>query len=683
MCVDTGGTFTDLVVDDGLSFEVYKSPTTPSDPIIGVLRVIAAAAQSRGVEVGELLGATDIFVHATTQSLNAVLTGRTARTAFLTTAGHPDVLVLREGGREHFDARAVFPKPYVPRSLTFEVVERVASTGDVVASLDREHAAQTIGGLARLEVEAVAVCLLWSIVNPAHELSVGRLLDELMPEVPYTLSHQLSPSLREYRRASAAAIDASLKPLMTAYLGGLSTRLHAAGFEGRLLMVTSAGALLDVDEVAAAPIHSLKSGPAMAPVAARLVVGRELGRSGAVVTDTGGTSYDVSLVRAGEIPWTRETWIGEPYLGHMTGFPSVDVRSYGAGGGSIASVDRGGLLRVGPESAGADPGPAAYKLGGTRATFTDAAVLLGWIDPLDFLGGTIRLDADAARAAMTRDVGEPLGLDAIEAAAAVALLMTEQMVRAVEDMTLRQGLDPAEVPLVAGGGAAGLNVVAVARRLGCVDVLVPDVSAVLSAAGGLVSDLAKDFIATHPTRTSSFDHVGVAQVLDELRAQAKAFLDGVVPPGASTRIDLFAEAHYAREVWEIEVAVTDGVADEHAVEQLRRAFHARHEELYAVSDPHAVIEVISWRIRASCRVPSRGARAVARDDSGPPPRPRRRAWFERAGWVDTPVYELAHLALGESMPGPALVTSSVTTTVIDPGAELALTPGGCLHVRVG
>ena len=277
----------------------------------------------------------------------------------------------------------------------------------------------------------------------------------------------------------------------------------------------------------------------------------------------------------------------------MTGFPSVDVRSYGAGGGSIASVDRGGLLRVGPESAGADPGPAAYGRGGSRPTFTDAAVVLGWIDPRDFLGGSIELDANAARAALAGGVGEPLGLDAVEAAAAVALVTTEQMVRAIEDATLRQGLDPAAAPLVAGGGAAGLNAVAIARRLGCADVLVPDVSAALSAAGALVSDVAKDFAITHPTWTSRFDHAGVARVLDELRARAAAFLDGVAPPGAPTGVDLFAEAHYAREVWEIEVPLEDGVADAAAVERLRRVFHARHDELYAVSDPDAVVEVIS------------------------------------------------------------------------------------------
>jgi N-methylhydantoinase A len=503
--VDTGGTFTDLVLEDGKELEVYKRPTTPADPVCGILDVLAAAAQARRKTVAELLTAAGTFIHATTHSLNALLTGRTARTAFLTTAGHPDVLVLREGGREHFDVRAPFPRPYVPRSLTFEISGRIASTGAVVTPLDEAQVCRVIDALSEHDVEAVAVCLLWSIVNPEHEVAVGRLLDARLPNVPHTLSHQLSPALREYRRASASAIDASLKPLMSTYLTRLDARLRAEGFAGRLLMVTSSGGLLDIEEVAAAPIHSLKSGPAMAPVAGRVYAEAELARPTAIVTDTGGTSYDVSVVRDGMIPWTRETWLGQPYLGHMTGFASVDVRSYGAGGGSIASVDGGGLLRVGPESAGADPGPAAYGRGGTAATFTDAAIVLGYIDPADFLGGRIRLDAGVARAAVRREVGVPLRLDDVTAAAAVVDVLTEQMVRVIEDTTLRQGIDPAAAALVAGGGAAGLNAVGIAGRLGCSEVLVPDVSAALSAAGALVSDIAKDFVVTFQTRTSRFE----------------------------------------------------------------------------------------------------------------------------------------------------------------------------------
>ena len=355
--VDTGGTFTDLVIeDDAGRLEIYKSATTPNDPVRGILDVFQVAAEQRGVDRRELLGSASVLIHGTTRGLNAVLTGSTARTAFLTTEGHPDMLLFREGGRtDIFDLSLPYPEPYVPRALTFEVAERIGPNGAVLRPLDEDALLDTIERLAEREVEAVGVCLLWSIVNPIHEQRVGALLNAQLPHVALTLSHELNPCLREYRRASSTCIDASLKPLMTHYIRTVEEHLRDAGFRGRVLIVTSAGAALDAKDVAEMPIHSLGSGPSMAPVAGRHFMTSDAAAEMAIVADTGGTSYDVSVVRRGRIPWTRETWIGRPYFGHMTGLPSVDVRSVGAGGGSIARVDGGGLLRVGPESAGADP----------------------------------------------------------------------------------------------------------------------------------------------------------------------------------------------------------------------------------------------------------------------------------------------------------------------------------------
>ena len=396
--VDTGGTFTDLVVesDDG-GLRMYKAPTTPSDPVAGVLETLARAADDLGESREALLDRGEMLIHGTTHAINAIVTGNTARTAFLTTKGHPDVLVFREGGRtEPFNFTVPYPEPYVPRSLTFEVSERVAYDGSVTEPLDEAGVMEIIEELKSREIEAVGVCLLWSIVTPAHELRVGALLERHLPGVPYTLSHVLNPSLREYRRASSTCIDASLKPLMGDYLGGLESRLRDAGFGGRVLVVTTQGGAMDAADMAHAPIHSINSGPAMAPIAGRAYAEADTGADTAIIADTGGTTFDVSLVRGGRIPWTRETWIGQPYRGHMTGFPAVDVKSIGAGGGSIAWVDEGGLLHVGPKSAGAVPGPVCYGAGGTEPTVTDASVILGWIDPAYFLGGTMALETEAA-----------------------------------------------------------------------------------------------------------------------------------------------------------------------------------------------------------------------------------------------------------------------------------------------
>ncbi|MBT3809449.1 MAG: hydantoinase/oxoprolinase family protein, partial [Rhodospirillaceae bacterium] len=333
---DTGGTFTDLIVeDDDGTLSMYKASTTPSDPVQGVLDALTLAAADRDMPLGDLLARGEMLIHGTTHAINAIITGNTARTAFLTTSGHPDILVLREGGRiEPFNFVAAYPEPYIPRALTFEVPERVNSAGAAHTPLEEAATVEIIGKLKQNGVEAVAVCFLWSISNPAHELRVGELLEEHLPGVPYTLSHQINPALREYRRASATAIDASLKPLMGKYLGGLTERLTAAGFAGRTLVLTSQGGMLDATDLAQKPIHAINSGPSMAPIAGRNYADIDAASSNVIIADTGGTTYDVSLVRDGRIPLTKETWIGQPFRGHMTGFPSIDIKSVGAGGGS-------------------------------------------------------------------------------------------------------------------------------------------------------------------------------------------------------------------------------------------------------------------------------------------------------------------------------------------------------------
>jgi N-methylhydantoinase A len=682
--VDTGGTFTDLVLEDGDgSLSLYKAPTTPADPIDGVLDVLRTAAAARGVDLAGLLGGGELFVHGTTRAINAILTGAAARTAFLTTAGHPDVLLFREGGRLHpFDNTREYPAPYVPRALTFEVPERIGAAGEVVSPLDEDAVVAACARMRELGVEAIGVCLLWSIVNPAHELRVGELVAARLPGVPFTLSHALNPALREYRRASSACIDASLKPLMTSYLRGLERRLRDAGFRGRTLVVTSGGGVLDAAAVADAPIHSIGSGPAMAPVAGRHYALLDAGAETAVVADTGGTSYDVSLVRRGRIPWTRETWLGGQFVGHITGFPSVDVRSIGAGGGSIAWVDDGGLLHVGPQSAGSVPGPACYGRGGTEPTVTDASLVLGYLDPAYFLGGAMALDVEAAHDAVARGVAEPLRLDLHDAAAAVLRLATERMVGAIEEITLHQGIDPREAVLVGGGGAAGLNAVAIARRLGCARIVIPDVGAALSAAGALMSELTADFATPLLQASERFDAERVNAALAGLEERCRTFADGPGAGAAETVVELSAEARYPHQIWELEVALPstrfDGAAD---VETLRQAFHATHREVFAIADEESGIEVLSWRARVRCRLrdapPGRASAGAAAADG------TRTAYFADAGHVVTAVRQFERLDVGETVAGPAIVESPVTTVVLDPGASAVRTAAGSLAIDPG
>ncbi len=675
LAADTGGTFTDLVVNSaGGAARLYKRPTTPADPVAGLFDTLGAAAADMNSSVADLLGRSDLFVFGTTLATNAIVTSSTARTALLVTEGHPDILLLREGGgrRTLFDYTQEYPEPYIPRALTFEIRERLSADGGVLTALDEQQVLEVAGRLRAAEVEAVAVCLLWSVINDEHERRIGALLARELPDVPYTLSSRLNPSVREYRRASSTAIDASLKPLMSRFFRHLDEELRTNGFTGRLLIMTSSGGVLDAEHVADTPIHSIGSGPAGAPVAGRHFAALDGGGMTAIVTDAGGTTFDVSLLRDGAIPTTRETMVGDQKAGYMTGFPSVDVRSVGAGGGSIAWVDSGGMLHVGPMSAGADPGPACYKRGGERPTVTDACLVLGYLDPEYFLGGEIAVAVEPAVDAIRRHVADPLGLDLNEAASAILTLATERMVTAIEEITLNKGIDPRQGLLIGGGGGGGLYCTGIARRLGCWPVLIPSASAALSATGAMLSDLRATYTATELMSARVFDRNRANAVLDGLHAQCREFCDGPGAGSIRSGISFSVEARYQEQVWEIEVPLArpEFTSDED-VTALVESFHDTHDALFAVRDTGSDVEVLTWVAHVSCSLQDADAlkppSAPGRSGAGG----TRKAYFPDQGIIDTPVYQVQDLEPGRRHPGPLLVESPVTTLVVDARSEVA------------
>lgn len=681
LATDTGGTFTDLVVehDDG-RIELFKASTVPSDPVKGVLDALALAAAVAGEPLAAFLGRADMFVHGTTHAINAIITGNTARTALFVTDGHRDMLTLREGGRaEPFNHADRYPQPLVPRALTYAVPERIRYDGSVFTALDEAAVIRAIGEARSAGVEAIAVCLLWSIVNPAHELRVGVLIAEHAPGLHVTLSHRLNATPREYRRACSAVIDASLKPIMTRYISGLKGRLADAGFGGRVLVLTSRGGMVDADEIASTPIQVINSGPSVAPVAGRYYALAE-GEATAVVADTGGTTYDVGLIRDGEIPITREMWIGKPMNGHLIGFPAVDMKSVGAGGGSIAWVDDGGMLHVGPRSAGAMPGPACYRRGGTAATVSDAALVLGFIDPDFFLGGAISLDAAAAEQAVRADIADPLALSLCAAAAAVIDVVTENMVQAIIDITVAQGVDPADAVLIGGGGAAGLNSLYIARRLGVKMLIIPETGATLSAAGALLSDLTTEFSEVSFASTRNPPWLGVDSACRRLLGQCAAFAAGPGHMAVDAQYKLVAEARYENQVWEIDVPVAaGGFPDAAAMEAFRAAFDAQHKALFTVEDPSAAVEIVALRASARCRLSERGSFRLAGGDH-PVERNRRIVHFPGYDAIDTPVRRLDALPIGTLFEGPAILESPFTTVVVDPAARYTRKASGSLVI---
>jgi N-methylhydantoinase A len=685
IAVDTGGTFTDVVVADDAGGALWagKAPTTHRRVFDGISEALAYAAESCPLTVPALLADASVFIYGTTRATNAIITGEVARTAFLTTEGHPDTLVLREGGKLNpFDFRRAYPAPYIPRRLTFEIRERIDSEGGVVIALDEAEVLSVLADVRARHVEAIAVCLLWSIVNPVHEERVGELIEQELPGVPYTLSHRLNPIIREYRRASSAAIDASLKPLMQTHLDQMAVDLGAAGFAGRLLVGTSFGGSLGVGDVAARPIYSVNSAPAMAPVAGTVYAPEE--RS-VIVCDMGGTSFDVSLVREGYLKFTRETWLGGSYTGHMTGLSAVDIKNIGAGGGSIAWIDGGGLLRVGPQSAGAVPGPACYGAGGCAATVTDAAVVLGYIDPDFFLGGRMRLSLDAAVDALAQAVARPLGLELEEAAQAVLTIASEHMVSAIRDITINEGFDPRGSLIVAGGGAAGMTIARIAGELGCARVLVPRAAGTLSACGGLFSDIVAEFSVSQRADTARFDYGAVNAGLERLASQIDELFASLGTPADQQEREFFVEARYPYQVWELEVPLRAGRFDSPAdVEAMIADFHRAHERVFAVSEPGQQIECIYWKGRATARLSKPALPALdGRADRPPVPVGVLPAWFGGLGAVDVPRFHHDAFVPGHEVPGPAIIHEPTTTVVVHPGWEATITPTGDYLLTAG
>jgi len=498
----------------------------------------------------------------------------------------------------------------------------------------------------------------------------------MLPGIPWTLSHQLIPILREYRRASTTAIDASLKPLMRRYLGEMEEDLRQAGFSGELFVSTSVGGCMNVKDIAERPIHTVKSGPAMAPVAGlKYAEVEDLGKD-LLVCDSGGTTFDVGLVRAGELVFTRDTWLGRQWTGDLVGMSTVDVRSVGAGGGSIAWVDSGGLLRVGPQSAGSTPGPVCYGQGGTEPTVTDAAVALGYIDPSYFVGGRMKLDLEAAQDAI-EELGKRIGKGRDETAYGIMMIANELMIRAIQEITVIEGIDPRESVLVAGGGAAGLNIFPIAEELGCERILLPATASALSACGMQFADIIAEQSASLATRSDTFDMDGVSMLLKSMVETLRQEAFGHVSDDETVAVKFFVEARYEFQVWDLEIPVPQSTFSSAAdIEALCEVFHAAHNRVFAVRDEDSVVEFINWKARVT-RVLEKPLADASQAMTAPhEPDGTRLAYFGGDGRVETPIYKDPKPGQSCEIIGPAVLELPTTTLVVYPGMKATFTEFG-------
>ncbi|MDX8463494.1 hydantoinase/oxoprolinase family protein [Mesorhizobium humile] len=663
VCIDIGGTFTDCLVSNSKGeIAIFKSPTTPGEFEKGFINVLHVAAEGYGLSGADFMREIDLIVHGSTVSTNALVERKTVKVGLILTAGHQDILVLREGPRKGaFQWRLNYPDPYVPRHLTKTVAGRIDARGRELAPLSLDDVRKAAAEFRGLGVEAIAVGLLWSVVNPAHELAVREILEKELPGIPVTLSHEINPMPREYKRIIAAAIDASINPIVRTYIEKLKTALDEEGFEGELLLANCVGGMMPLAEMIRKPIYSVMSGPTLAPMAA-LALSDE---PDIIVGDMGGTTFDVSALRDHQIIVTPDSMIHDDSLG----IPKVDVRSVGAGGGSIAFVDEGGLLQVGPRSAGARPGPACYGQGGTEPTVTDANVVLGIVDPDYFLGGKMQLKRELAEAAVDK-IATRLGVSRQEAAYAIYTTSNHNMVAAIEEITVREGINPRDSFFVCGGGATAIHIAEMADILGLKRYMVPRFMAGLSAFGGLISDIRSEESAVLLTSDADFNVAGVNDALKRLKQAGNNFLAdaGVAPENRQFEFSFLGRYEYQSFEIEVPFEAKDGMVSESDLPGLVEAFHKMHERIYSIRADNDVVEFTAWKLRA---IGKRSGQDIWQKNTLPDQvgaidlKARRGIYQQESGRVETvPVYELAQLRAGAQLAGPCLVEAETFTAYL-------------------
>ena len=659
--VDIGGTFTDLVtVTDG-SVRVEKVASTPDAPEQAVANGLEATDDAVSPK------RIDFFAHGTTVATNAVLEGEFAETALVTNEGFRDALEIgRQNRPDIYDLHGTKPDPVVPRNRRYEVPGRLDERGEELDALD-EDAVRELA--ADIEADSVAVSLLFAFENSAHEERVGELLREAGIE-SVSLSSTVLPEIREYERTLVTSLNASLRPVMDRYLGRLSGELDAAGVTAPLRVMGSNGGIVDSEMARRRPVETLLSGPAAGVRGAAHVAGR-LGRNNLLTMDMGGTSCDVSLVEGGDPVVTRDVTVGD----YPVAVPMVDVHTVGSGGGSIAWLDDGNALRVGPKSAGAEPGPVCYGRGGTEPTVTDAHSVLGRIDPGAFLGDVGGAVADAE--AVFERLGDRLGMDRREAAAGVLDVANANMARALRVVSVERGYDPREFALVAFGGAGPLHAVAVADDVGIPEVLVPRAAGVLSALGLLVSDLTYEHSTT---RIRPWDDLDPDTLSETFEAFERAGAE-TVPAGLPVEHERYLDVRYAGQSFELRVPAPDDI-DGTALDSVAERFHERHETRYGHAARSEPLELVTVRVRTLGVVdPPELASPSADGTADDAIRETRTVRFD--GDHETPVYDRAKLPTGTALDGPAIVEGAESTVVVRPEDVLTVERDGTLRVEVG
>jgi N-methylhydantoinase A len=671
--IDTGGTFTDLVLVEPTAgrWVYHKVPTLTADPAAGILDGIRELLAQAAVAAADV----EFLVLGTTLATNAVLEGKWAKTGLITTEGFRDVIELaRQRRPDYFNLDKVKPRPPASRDCRFEVAERVAVDGQVVRALDEAAVRAAAVALQAAGVQSVAICFLHAYQNPAHEQRAREIVESVWPAATVCASHEVLAEFREFERFASTLVNASLMPVMATYLDRFDSGVRALGVPGSPRVMQSNGGAVTPAAVKRLPINTFFSGPAGGVIgSARL--GQRIDQPNLITFDMGGTSTDVCLIKAGEPAKKSQR--------EMAGFPvrtrTLDLHTIGAGGGSIAWIDAGGLLKVGPRSAGAYPGPAAYGRGGTEATVTDANVVLGRLSPHSLLGGRMKMHPERAHAAIGA-LADKLGVDPVRASAGVIEIVNVNMMGALRVISIEQGEDPRDFALVAFGGAGPLHAVEVAAAMGMRHVLVPARPGLLSAEGLLQADQRGDFSLTRLLTLEAAQLPAIAGGFAELRRRGELWLAEEQVRGQVPVADWSADLRYVGQSFELVLPLADGHLDAAAMAALVQAFHARHREYYGYDIPDQPVELVNLRLALT--VPRRRPAFAAPAAPEVVAAARREVWFPATGYVDTPVHDRAGLAAGSAFAGPAIIEQMDATTVVPPGAQVQLDSAGNMHIRL-
>jgi len=687
--VDVGGTFTDavLISESTGDIQIAKVPSTPADPSLGFLDAVASILASTALAAAD----ASYVVHGTTVATNCLIEGKTPRTAFLTTEGFRDMLEIgRQIRPSLYDVHFEKPKPLVPRDLCFEVPERLDASGKVLHALNVDSTRRVLEALVKEKVASVAVCLLHSYLNPEHEETVGALLREIQPELQVSLSSKICPEFREYFRASTTVINACIRPIVERYLRGIKQRLADRGMAAELLIMQSNGGVLTSESASERPVFLVESGPAAGVVAANFVAA-DLGYKNVLSFDMGGTTAKVGLILDGQAKVTKEYEVGvraQAGMGQARGLgypirtPVIDLVEIGAGGGSIAWVDSGNVLRVGPRSAGADPGPISYGKGGAEPTITDANIVLGRINPDYFLGGKMGLDSGSARKGLAR-CGQPLGLDPVATANGIVEIANAEMTNAVRIVTVRRGYDPRELVMVAFGGAGPLHANRLCAEMQIPLLIIPPSPGTTSALGLLVTDLKHEFSRTRIMPAGKADVVEINRIFGAMREEGKAILAREGIGEKDSRFLRHVEMRYIGQSYELAVELPEGTITPQTLAAACAAFHSEHDRTYGHGYPEQPVEFVNFRLTAVGVIarpafrelpPAHGRAEDARKQ------PRKVFFSEADGFVETAVYDRGLLGPGHRFEGPAIVEEMDSTSLIHPGYQVEVDRFGNLLV---